>query len=104
MAAGAKNAKSQMATVRVPHEVFEAMESVKHEGESNAGFIVTAMQGEITRRKLKEQGEDKLLSCLGSSLEALTKIEEIGIKAEADIRTIVDIAQNEIKQRKKPKE
>ncbi len=104
MAAGAKNAKSQMATVRVPHEVFEAMESVKHESESNAGFIVTAMQGEITRRKLKEQGEDKLLSCLGSSLEALTKIEEVGIKAEADIRAIVDIAQNEIKQRKKPKE
>ena len=46
-----KNAKSQMTTIRVPHDVMEGMESVKLDGESNAGFIVTAMRGEIARRQ-----------------------------------------------------
>ncbi|WP_428997494.1 YlcI/YnfO family protein, partial [Pseudomonas aeruginosa] len=36
-----------MTTIRVPHDVMEGMESVKLDGESNAGFIVTAMCGEI---------------------------------------------------------
>lgn len=49
-----KNAKSQMTTIRVPHDVMEGMESVKLDGESNAGFIVTAMRGEIARRQAKE--------------------------------------------------
>ncbi|MCA7014126.1 YlcI/YnfO family protein [Dickeya dadantii] len=59
MATGAKNAKSQMTTVRIPHDVIEAMESVKECGESNAGFIVTAMQGEIKRRQRKQSRQDK---------------------------------------------
>ena len=51
MATTNKNAKSQLTTVRVPHDVMEGMESVKLDGESNAGFIVTAMRGEIARRQ-----------------------------------------------------
>ncbi|EOK6405327.1 YlcI/YnfO family protein, partial [Escherichia coli] len=31
-----KNAKSQMTTLRVPHDVMQGMESVKLDGESNA--------------------------------------------------------------------
>lgn len=55
MATGAKNAKSQMTTVRIPHEVMEDIESLKEEGESTAGFLVTAAKGEIKRRQRKNR-------------------------------------------------
>ncbi|EOY2536122.1 YlcI/YnfO family protein, partial [Escherichia coli] len=42
MATGAKNAKSQMTTVRIPHEVMTDIEQLKEPGESTAGFLVTA--------------------------------------------------------------
>ncbi len=42
MATGAKNAKSQMTTVRIPHEVMDDIEQLKEPGESTAGFLVTA--------------------------------------------------------------
>ena len=54
MATGAKNAKSQMTTVRIPHDVMEDIELFKHEGESTAGFLVTAAKGEIKRRQRKQ--------------------------------------------------
>ncbi|EEO2383171.1 hypothetical protein G6D77_003842 [Salmonella enterica] len=54
MATGAKNAKSQMTTVRIPHEVMEDIESLKEKGESTAGFLVTAAKGEIKRRQRKK--------------------------------------------------
>lgn len=38
MATGAKNAKSQMTTVRIPHEVMDDIEQLKEPGESTAGF------------------------------------------------------------------
>lgn len=106
MATPNKNAKSQLTTVRVPHDVMEGMEEVKQDGESNAGFIVTAMRGEITRRQLSENGESKLLSNLDEALQALAKIEEIGVRVGADIRAIVDIAHAELenRQRKKSKD
>ncbi|EIW8530240.1 YlcI/YnfO family protein [Klebsiella quasipneumoniae subsp. similipneumoniae] len=47
------NNKSQKVQARAPHEVVEAMEQVKEQGESTAQFIVTAMQGEIKRRQRK---------------------------------------------------
>ena len=53
MATGTKNDKSQKLQTRAPHDVVEAMESVKGEGESTAQFIVVAMQGEIKRRQRK---------------------------------------------------
>ena len=97
MATPNKNAKSQLTTVRVPHDVMEGMESVKMDGESNAGFIVTAMQGEIERRRLTESDENKLISNLSSALSSLAKIEEIGTKAAEDIRAIIEIAQHKTK-------
>ncbi|MCG3464009.1 hypothetical protein L7G72_19835 [Xenorhabdus bovienii] len=59
MATGAKNAKSQMTTVRIPHEVMEDMEKVKSDDESNAGFIITAMKGEIKRRQRKAKASSE---------------------------------------------
>ncbi len=59
MATSNKNAKSQLFTVRVPHEVVSEMESLKDEGESSAGFIVTSMRGEIKRRQRKQARQDK---------------------------------------------
>nr|WP_275430202.1 YlcI/YnfO family protein [Serratia marcescens] len=35
------------------------MESLKDEGESSAGFIVTSMRGEIKRRQRKQARQDK---------------------------------------------
>lgn len=97
MATANKNAKSQLTTVRVPHDVMDGMEAVKQDGESNAGFIVTAMQGEIARRQLKESGEDKLLSKLNGALETLTRIEQAGTLASESLRVIVGTAQSEIR-------
>ena len=67
MATSNKNAKSQLTTVRVPLDVMQGMESVKLDGESNAGFIVigikaaeeigqlvTVAREELQRRKTKE--------------------------------------------------
>ncbi len=57
MATGTVNAKSQSLKARVPHEIVDAMESVKADGESTSGFIVTAMEGEIKRRQRKKAKE-----------------------------------------------
>ena len=53
MATGRSNNKSIQLASRVPHEVVDAMESVKEIGESTGQFIVTAMRGEIKRRQRK---------------------------------------------------
>ncbi|WP_319022509.1 YlcI/YnfO family protein [Hafnia alvei] len=58
MVTGAKNAKSQMTTVRIPHDVMENIESLKEDGESTAGFLVTAARGEIKRRQRKIAKQD----------------------------------------------
>ncbi|HDT3641792.1 YlcI/YnfO family protein [Klebsiella pneumoniae] len=58
MATGTKNEKSQKLQTRAPHEVVEAMEQVKEQGESTAQFIVTAMQGEIKRRQRQKAKEE----------------------------------------------
>lgn len=57
MATGSKNAKSQMTTVRIPHEVMNDIEQVKDDGESTAGFLVTAAKGEIKRRQRRKPKE-----------------------------------------------
>ncbi|EEQ2235252.1 TPA: YlcI/YnfO family protein [Escherichia coli] len=91
-----KNAKSQMTTLRVPHDVMQGMESVKLDGESNAGFIVTAMRGEIARRQAEGSGEDPLVS----SLDALANVEQIGIKAAEEIGQLITVAREELQRRK----
>ncbi|MFJ3458818.1 YlcI/YnfO family protein [Scandinavium goeteborgense] len=100
MATGNVNNKSQIKNVRIPHDVLEEMESVKQAGESSSGFIVTAMRGEISRRQLKESGEDKLLTNLNGALVALERIGEIGTQAGEHLRELVGIAQGEALQLK----
>ncbi|HFJ4332799.1 YlcI/YnfO family protein [Serratia liquefaciens] len=96
MSTGSSNSKSQSVTARIPHDVMHDMESVKMEGESNAGFIVVAMQGEIARRRLMESDKNELITSLSNALQALEKIEEISAKAEGNIKAIAGVAQGEI--------
>lgn len=58
MATGSVNNKSKQVNVRVPHEVLEEIESVKDNGESTAGFLITAAVGEIKRRQRKKAKEE----------------------------------------------
>ncbi|HBT4564103.1 TPA: hypothetical protein MB288_000068 [Klebsiella pneumoniae] len=99
MATGSKNNKSQSVTARVPHDVLVAMEAVKHTEESTAGFIVSAMQGEIARRQSEGNEEALLLS----SLDALTRVEEIGVRAGEKIQQIITVARDELQRRQRNK-
>ncbi|HBB6359695.1 hypothetical protein HV210_14585 [Escherichia coli] len=96
MAKNTINDKSKQISIRIPHDAFEGMESVKLDGESNAGFIVTAMRGEIARRQTEGSGENPLVS----SLDALAKVEQIGIKAAEEIGQLVAVAREELQRRK----
>ncbi|MGY0155027.1 YlcI/YnfO family protein [Edwardsiella tarda] len=96
MAKNTVNDKSKQISIRIPHDVIESMETLKKPGESNAGFIVTAMRGEIARRQTDGATENPLLS----SLNALEKVEAIGTNASEEIKRLVDVARSEIQRRK----
>ncbi|SIP74822.1 YlcI/YnfO family protein [Xenorhabdus innexi] len=53
------NNKSQKIQARAPHEVVEAIEALKNDGESTGQFIVTALQGEIKRRQRKTKASSE---------------------------------------------
>lgn len=91
-----KNAKSQMTTVRIPHDVMESMELVKLDGESNAGFIVSALRSEIARRQTATTGHENVQLELNKALEAMATIESLGEQAQSSLRVIVRLAQDEI--------
>ncbi len=96
MAKNTINDKSKQISIRIPHDAFDGMESVKLDGESNAGFIVTAMRGEIARRQAEGRGENPLVS----SLDALAQVEKIGVKAVEEIGQLVTVAREELQRRK----
>lgn len=100
MATGNVNTKSQLKNIRIPHDVIEGIEALKNDGESMAAFLVSAARNEISRRQLRESGEEKLLSSLSGALEVLEHIGEIGTRAGAQLRELVDIAQHEAQQLK----
>ncbi|MDX6841075.1 MULTISPECIES: YlcI/YnfO family protein [Hafnia] len=58
MATGRKNNKSLQVSVRLPLDDLELIEQVKEDGESTAGFLVTAARGEIKRRQRKKTKQD----------------------------------------------
>lgn len=87
-----KNSKSQMTTIRVPHDVMEAMEAVKQDGESNAGFIVTAMRGEIARREMGGTAEDAIVS----TLQTMGRIRDGAENARKELVKIIKLADKEI--------
>lgn len=51
MATGRKNNRSLQLSVRLPLDDLEEIEKLKEEGESTAGFLITAAKGEIKRRQ-----------------------------------------------------
>ena len=56
MATGRKNNRSLQVSVRLPLEDLEEIEKLKDDGESTAGFLITAAKSEIKRRhRLKKQ-------------------------------------------------
>ncbi|EIX2468537.1 hypothetical protein MKG78_002204 [Escherichia coli] len=89
------NNKSQQLNARFPHEVVSGIESSLHLGETKANFIVTAVRGEIARRQAEGSGENPLVS----SLDALAKVEQIGVRAAEEIGQIVTVAREELKRR-----
>lgn len=97
MASRNVTSKSQLKNVRIPHDVLDGMESVKLTGESTTSFIITAMEAEITRRQLRENGEEKILSRLNGALSALEQIEKVGANASDNIRELISVAQSEIR-------
>ncbi|EJC4645610.1 hypothetical protein MY092_002953 [Salmonella enterica] len=59
MATGRKNNKSLQVSVRLPLDDLELIEQVKDDGESTAGFLVTAAKGEIKRRQRRKPKEQE---------------------------------------------
>ncbi|EHE1280815.1 TPA: YlcI/YnfO family protein [Salmonella enterica subsp. diarizonae serovar 61:r:z53] len=59
MATGRKNNKSLQVSVRIPLDDLELIEQVKDDGESTAGFLITAAKGEIKRRQRKKPKEQE---------------------------------------------
>jgi hypothetical protein len=100
MAKNTINDKSKQISIRIPHDAFDGMESVKLDGESNAGFIVTAMRGEIARRQAEGSRENPLVS----SLDALAQVEKIGIKATEELGQLIAITREELQRRKAKKQ
>lgn len=96
MATGNINSRSQMKNIRFPHDVIEEMENSKTEGETIAAFVITAVRWEIARRQAEGSGENPLVS----SLDALAKVEQIGIKAAEEIGQLVAVAREELQSRK----
>ncbi|EFK3479231.1 TPA: YlcI/YnfO family protein [Klebsiella pneumoniae] len=59
MATGRKNNRSLQLSVRLPLDDLEEIEKLKEEGESTAGFLITAAKGEIKRRQRKKPKESE---------------------------------------------
>ncbi|EGR7198764.1 hypothetical protein I9G50_004785 [Salmonella enterica] len=59
MATGRKNNKSLQVSVRIPLDDLELIEQVKDDGESTAGFLITAAKGEIKRRQRRKPKEQE---------------------------------------------
>jgi len=57
MATKSINAKSKRFDVRVPHEIAEAVETLKENDESTGQFVVSALEHEIKRRQRKKAKE-----------------------------------------------
>ncbi|WP_199637842.1 YlcI/YnfO family protein [Serratia sp. PAMC26656] len=100
MAKNTINDKSKQISIRIPHDIMDGMDAVKRTDESNAGFIVAAMRGEITRRQTDGTTESHLLS----SLDALEQVEAIGVTASEEINRLVSVAREELQRRKAKQE
>lgn len=57
MATSNVNAKSQKMQARVPHDVVKDIENTMLEGETAGQYIVSALRGEIQRRRRKAKAK-----------------------------------------------
>ncbi|TBM22392.1 YlcI/YnfO family protein [Hafnia alvei] len=89
-----KNTKSQTISTRVPHEIVEAIESVKRDGENTATFVIAAFRGEIARRQLGDVGYD----ALASAVRTLASIADTSDKAAKELEEISREARQKIEQ------
>ncbi|MEN0581920.1 YlcI/YnfO family protein [Phytobacter palmae] len=96
MSTGMKNAKSQTISTRVPHEIVEAIESVKRDGENTAAFVITAFRNEIARRQTATTGPENVQLELNKALETLALIGDIGEQAVSNARAISALAKEEL--------
>ncbi|RLR09250.1 hypothetical protein EAE69_14865 [Hafnia alvei ATCC 13337] len=94
MATGNVNNKSQMKNIRFPHDLIQEMEMLKRDDESTAGFIVTAVRGEIARRQLGDVGYD----ALASAVRTLASIADTSDKAAKELEEISREARQKIEQ------
>ena len=85
-----------MTTVRIPHDVMESMELVKRDGESNAGFIVSALRGEIARRQTASSGPENVQLTLNKALETLALIGDIGEQVVSNAQTMTTLAKEQL--------
>ncbi|WP_437889799.1 YlcI/YnfO family protein [Phytobacter sp. V91] len=92
----ATNNKSQQINARFPHDVVSEMDSLLSKDESKAQFIITAVRGEIARRKAATTGPENVQLELNKALEAMATIESLGEQAQSSLRVIVRLAQDEI--------
>lgn len=79
----------------LPHDVIEEMENSKTEGETIAAFVITAVRGEIARRRAEGSGENHgfFARCTGAG-------GKIGVKAAEEIGQLVTVAREELQRRK----
>ncbi|HGV9339696.1 YlcI/YnfO family protein [Enterobacter hormaechei] len=87
MAKNTINDKSKQISIRIPHDVLENMDALKLQDESSAGFIVSAMRGEIARRKMNGTTED----AVASAIETIKKIRGKAIKLHEEMDDIIDL-------------
>ena len=86
------NKKSQQVNARFPHDVLEQIEEVKIDGESTAGFLVTAARGEIARRQMGGTAEDAIVS----ALQTMANIRDGADNARKELERIIKLADKEI--------
>ena len=96
MAKNTVNDKSKQISIRIPHDVIDGMEALKRPDESNAGFIVTAMRGEIARRQIGGTDEDTL----AGMIDQFVRIAEMGYRTKELGIGIAIAAEREIQRAK----
>ncbi|WP_329502694.1 YlcI/YnfO family protein [Klebsiella aerogenes] len=92
MSSKTTNNKSKQISIRIPHDVLDDVESVKFSDETMAMFIVTAMRGEIFRRKHEEDATKALVTSIENTAYIRDHADDI-LKA---VKAIIKLADKSI--------
>ncbi|MHA1067189.1 YlcI/YnfO family protein [Enterobacter ludwigii] len=96
MTKSTRNNKSEQRTVRIPLDVLSGIEQTQSSDESTGQYIVTALRGEIARRKLTENGSEKIMTDLTAALDTLARIEATSTRAGKELQEITSAAQEQL--------